>query len=112
MNTGIFTKYGNRKYLTASEVEHFISATRKYSIEVRAFCLVMAFTGCRISEALSLTTDSIDFVSEQVVIRCLKKRGRTIFRAIPLPSNVIKILKRWFDQRPANKPTCYGHGVE
>ncbi len=38
---------------------------------------------------------SIDFVSRHVVIRCLKKRGKTIFRSIPLPSRFLDMLRSW-----------------
>lgn len=102
MNSFIFNNYGNRKYLTASEIELFINAARRCSIDVRTFCLILAFTGCRISEALSLTVESIDFVSEQVIIRSLKKRGKKIFRAVPLPPDVMKLFKQWLARRPAS----------
>ena len=102
MNSFIFNNYGNRKYLTASEIELFIKAARRCSIDVRTFCLILAFTGCRISEALSLTAESIDFVSEQVIIKSLKKRGKKIFRAVPLPPDVMKIFKTWLARRPAS----------
>ena len=91
----VFNRYGQRKYLTSSEVDAFVKSARGASPDVRTFCCMMAFTGCRISEALSMTGDSIDFEAGHVIIRCLKKRGKQVFRAIPLPSDFLRHLRRW-----------------
>ena len=94
----VFNRYGQRKYLTSSEVDSFVKSAKGTSIEVQSFCWMLAFSGCRISEALSLTRDSIDFEAEHVIIRCLKKRGKRVFRAIPLPPEYLKLLRRWLGQ--------------
>lgn len=60
---------------------------------------MLAFTGCRISEALSLTRDSIDFEARNVTFRCLKKRGQIIYRAVPLPPHFLRLLERWFGKK-------------
>lgn len=54
---------------------------------------MLAATGCRISEALSLSETSIDFEAGQVVIRSLKKRGRKVFRTVPLPPALLSMLQ-------------------
>jgi len=56
---------------------------------------MMAMTGCRISEALSLNYSSIDFVEKNVTIMCLKKRGKIIFRSVPLPLWMLNDFRRW-----------------
>ncbi|WP_196805592.1 tyrosine-type recombinase/integrase [Sphingobium indicum] len=84
--------------MTASEVDSFVKSAKATSIEVQSFCWMLAFSGCRISEALSLTRDSIDFEAKHVIIRCLKKRGKRVFRAIPLPPDYLKLLRRWLGQ--------------
>lgn len=94
----VFNRYGQRKYLTSSEVDSFVKSAKSTSIEVQSFCWMLAFSGCRISEALSLTRDSIDFEAKHVIIRCLKKRGKRVFRAIPLPPDYLKLLRRWLGQ--------------
>ena len=53
---------------------------------------MMAFTGCRISEALSLTRESVDFEAKAVIVKSLKKRGKMIYRAIPLPPKFLTTL--------------------
>lgn len=94
----VFNRYGQRKYLTSSEVDSFVRSAKATSIEVQSFCWMLAFSGCRISEALSMTRDSIDFEAKHVIIRCLKKRGKRVFRAIPLPPDYLKLLRRWLGQ--------------
>ena len=89
----MYNREGQRKYLTKSEREAFLVAARNKSEAVRSFCWVIAATGCRISEALALTGRNIDFEAEQVVIECLKKRGKQVFRAIPLPAELLRNLK-------------------
>lgn len=95
MPWNVYNQHGQRKYLTESEVNSFIKASNSSDMEIRTFCCMLAFTGCRISEALSMTCDSIDFNSQHVVIRCLKKRGKLVYRAIPIPSDFLKTLDRW-----------------
>ncbi len=62
----------------------------------------MAATGCRISEALALTRRNIDFEAKHVIIECLKKRGRQVFRAIPLQSDLLVHLKGLIDGSAAS----------
>jgi hypothetical protein len=95
MQWTMYDHEGQRKYLTASEVRAFLSKARNSEIDVYSFCWMMAVTGCRISEALSLTEKSIDFESGHVIIRSLKKRGKQIFRAVPLPTEFLNQLRSW-----------------
>lgn len=91
----LFTTAGQRKYLSPEERQRFLAtAARQTRPEVRTFCMVLAHSGCRISEALSLTLSAFDLAEGFVAIRCLKKRGSTpIFREVPLPPNVISALR-------------------
>ena len=95
----LFNNRGQRKYLTKGEIDAFINATNEFSLETKAFCWVMVYSGCRVSEALSLTADSIDFETRQLVIQSLKKRGKQIFRAVPLPPHCLQMLTRWIASR-------------
>jgi len=92
----IYDQEGQRKYLTPSEIDSFLTAARECDISVRSFCWMLAVTGCRISEALSLTKMNIDFETGHVIIQSLKKRGKRMFRAIPLPEEYLKLLRNWF----------------
>lgn len=95
MQWNIYNRQGERKYLTAHEIKSFLNAARSREEDVYGFCWVLAVTGCRISEALSLGEANIDFEEKHVVIRCLKKRGKRVFRAVPLPSDLLQKLKQW-----------------
>ncbi len=54
-----------------------------------AFCLTLAFTGARISEALALTAERLDASNEAIVFETLKQRRRGVFRAVPIPRRLL-----------------------
>ena len=72
---------GRRLYLTADERRAFIAAAATADRLVRTLCSVLHDTGCRISEALALTAESIDLSGRAVMFESLKKRRRAIYRA-------------------------------
>jgi integrase len=94
MSRELFTKAGKRKYLTAGELDKFIScANQQPRPEIRSFCLVMAWTGCRISEALDITADSVDLNEKTVIFKTLKQREKIRFRAVPVPDSTLDTLE-------------------
>lgn len=92
MSENLFDRSGRRKYLTADERAAFLKAAEQAPQEVRTLCCVLAYTGCRISEALTLTVERIDFAGQMIVFESLKKRRRGIFRAVPVPPELLKEL--------------------
>lgn len=88
----LYTPSGQRKYLTANERERFLEAAEASPPRLRTLCLTLAWTGCRISEALALTLNSIDRESDAVVLRSLKKRGAVKFRQVPVPQSLIEAI--------------------
>jgi integrase/recombinase XerD len=89
----LYDQNGNRKYLTATERKAFIEAARRAKPEVETFCLTLAYTGARISEVLALTPSRIDTEAQSIIIECLKKRTRGIYRAIPVPQILLSRLE-------------------
>ncbi len=83
----LFTNNGLRKYLTPDERRDFIKAAKAHrDTKARTFCLTLAYTGCRISEALELNYKRVDLDAGQLVFRSLKKRdGKVHHRAVPVP---------------------------
>ncbi len=79
---------GQRKYLNQTEREVFRMNIQKLPPKQRAFCLVLYYTGCRISEALALTSDSLDFSDGIIVFETLKRRRSGVYRVIPVPETV------------------------
>lgn len=83
---------GRRLYLTEAERRAFLQAAALAPREVRTFCAVLQATGCRISEALALTADRVDLAGRVIVFESLKKRRRGIYRAVPVPPELLDIL--------------------
>ena len=93
MDTELSTFDGKRKYLTLEEQERFLSATSELERpEVRTFCDTLAFTGCRISEALALTPERIDLSAKAITFQTLKQRGKVRFRSVPIPQQHLEAL--------------------
>lgn len=100
----LFTPSGKRKYMTATERDKFKSAALQLEDKtIRMFCLMLLYTGCRISEALGVMVQSIDYEAQAVTIESLKKRKTGIFRQIPLPSSYLDDLDLVFEITKAQK---------
>lgn len=83
----LYSGSGTRKYLTPAERERFVAAAQAHPREdVRLLCLTLAYTGCRISEALALTPASIEAEDGFIALRSLKRRNRAVvIREVPVP---------------------------
>ena len=90
---------GGRKYLNAAERRRFIKAANRAEPETRLFCLVLGWSGGRISEVLALTPASIDIESGTANIETLKRRKRGFVRQVPLPRDTLRELNRFFRLR-------------
>src|SRR3954464_1663548 len=88
----LFDAEGHRLYVSEGERRAFIAAAAKAPREVRTFCGVLHATGCRISEALALTTQQIDLSGRVVVFESLKKRRKGVYRAVPVPPELLDAL--------------------
>ena len=82
---------GRRKYLTGDEKARFLQAADRLAPGLRTLCHVLAYGGCRVSEALALTIHHVDTERLTLTLRTLKRR-RTVFRVIPMPPAVIAML--------------------
>ena len=92
VNLTLYDRTGHRKYLTAEERDAFLSTAEFASREVRTFCAVLAYTGCRISEAHALTADRVDLEDTVIIFETLKKRRSGIYRAVPVPDTLLQVL--------------------
>lgn len=84
---------GKRKYLCGNEPRRFLAAAARMDGESRTFCRLLAFTGCRISEGLGLTPERLDREAACVIFRTLKRR-KLAFRAVPIPAELMRELRR------------------
>lgn len=88
----VFDLRGRRKYLTSGEMERVMALADHHDDRTRAFFRLMAETGCRISEALAMQRECINFTDQYVVIESLKKRQRGIFRMVPISEELSELL--------------------
>jgi integrase len=89
----LFDNCGKRKYIVADERRRFLSAALDEGGRVGSFCATLALTGARISEVLALTPDRIDTAARAIVFETLKRRKRGIFRAVPVPRELLVLLE-------------------
>lgn len=87
----VLDERGRRKYLSAGERVRFLDGIDRETPAIRALGYVLAYTGCRISEAISLEGQHIDAEGAKLTIRTLKRR-RLVFRTVPVPEFVIAML--------------------
>lgn len=90
----IYDHSGRRKYLTRAEQQAFLRATESRPPEIRTFCLTLAYTGARVSEALALSAGSFDCEERAVIIECMKKRRPGTYRAVPVPEKLFSVLEK------------------
>lgn len=80
-------KDGQRKFLTTKERNAFLVKTKELSPINRTFCLMLAHTGCLISEAINIREKDINLSKCTVTIQTLRKRNnpnKDIVRVVPL----------------------------
>lgn len=96
----LYTGGGRRKYLTAQERERFVAEAGSSAPEVETLCLMLVWTGCRISEALTLTMADLDVEGGVVSVHCLKKRRPGIVREVPVPLAFLDHVRQVHGSRP------------
>lgn len=99
----LHTEQGRRKYLTPDERARFLAAASRQPPETLTLCLVLAWTGCRISEALALTHADLDQAGGIVSLHCLKKRRTGVMRDVPVPEGLMAILDFVHDIGPTEQ---------
>jgi integrase/recombinase XerD len=86
MTGDLFHSDGSRKYMTQDERTAFLAAAVQFPHDVRSFCHVLTYTGCRLAEALVLSADRVDLRASRLTFETLKKRTRGIYRTVPVPT--------------------------
>jgi integrase/recombinase XerD len=101
----LFTSAGARKYLNSAERHRFEAAAQTMPNKVRLFCLVLLWSGCRISEALAITPLAVDREAKVIALFTLKRRRRNVIRQIPMPPELINELAEAFNLPEREKDT-------
>jgi integrase/recombinase XerD len=104
----LHTAVGARKYLNAAERQRFAAAADTMPPEPRAFCLLLMWSGCRISEALAVTPTAIDREAGTIAFVTLKRRQAFVIRQVPIPAPLIADLTKVFGlaQRETDPHFC------
>jgi integrase/recombinase XerD len=95
----LYGSAGGRKYLNAAERRRFTESAQRAPPIVRLFCMVLRWSGARISEVLALTPAAIDIESGTASIETLKRRKRGLVRQVPLPRDLLSQLNQVFRLR-------------
>ena len=96
----LYDPEGRRKYLNAEERRRFLLATQEVeSLHDRTFLETLLYSGCRISEALALTRQQVDYSNRTLVFKTLKQHGAKRFRSVPVPGKLVEDLVRLMDDQ-------------
>ncbi len=99
---------GERKYLNAEERKTFFGATIYMKPDIKFYSRMIYYTGCRLSEALAVTPNFIDYQERCVIFKTLKQNpDRPKFRMVELPDQYLESLHDVYDV-PAKKGTSDG----
>ncbi|WP_309387273.1 tyrosine-type recombinase/integrase [Cerasicoccus frondis] len=93
----LYDNRGQRKYLTVGECLRFKNAAGDAPTTQRLLAMTLLYTGCRVSEALELDGTRVDLAAELVVFRTLKKREKTVYRAVYVDPEFISDLTQHFN---------------
>ena len=86
----LYSRGGERLYINRSERQRFLQQAMKQRAQTRLLALLLFYTGCRISEALSIKAKDVQLNEGIVSIRTLKKRNRPHVREIAIPHDIAK----------------------
>lgn len=92
----MINELGNKKYIDKREKNMFLDMASKMENDRKILCIILAETGCRISEALNLRAKDIDISSKYIRFDTLKKRRNGICRSVPVSPSVIRKIDRIF----------------
>jgi integrase/recombinase XerD len=88
----LYDALGRRLYLTPGERNAFLRTALGHNRPVRSLCSLLYYTGCRISEALRLTSRWVDCADQVIIVESLKKRRKGVYRAVPVPPSLLDTL--------------------
>lgn len=97
-NFSLYTPTGDRKYVNATERDRVLVVLEGLARDRALFSLLLAWTGARVSEALSVTAASFDLERSVVALRTLKRRKHHV-REVPIQPSLMSALDRQFRLR-------------
>lgn len=94
----LFTTEGKRRYLCRKEGARFLDAADTEDFETATFCRLLAYTGCRLSEASALVAGRLDIDTRSVIFLTLKRR-KIVYRSVPVPAALMRDLIRLAERK-------------
>ncbi len=101
MNDSLYDDRGRRKHISADERRRFLKAAIAARGRAATLCVVLLFTGARLSEVLKLTPDRIDDETDMIGFVTLKQRLFGNTRPIPIPRDLVLYLDAVHEFRKA-----------
>lgn len=86
----LYSKQANRLYLNEAERIRFRAFAELQREDKQFLCLILLYTGCRISEALNLRLCDIQIDEGCIAINSLKKRDKQHIRQVPVPYSLLR----------------------
>lgn len=98
----LYSKRADRLYLNEAERSRFKDIAIKQNTPVQFLCLILLYTGCRLSEALNLRLSDIQIDEGCIAIKSLKKRNKHHVRQVPVPQSLLHDIYVEFGNQPAS----------
>jgi integrase len=99
---------------SADKIHEFLNTCRTISHKLFVFVAVGLFVGLRRGEMLALKWDAVDYRSQVIIVKRTLTRFKTekvpkshAFRSVPMPDQLVTILKEW---QTAQKAAWSGKG--
>jgi integrase/recombinase XerD len=89
----LFDEEGRRLFINFEERAAFFKAANRAADTTRTFSHLLHYTGCNISEAITLTPKQIDIRGRTVLLQSATERRHDISRAVPIPDAFIALLR-------------------
>lgn len=100
----LYSHSGERKYINADERTRFLEAAEQNDPLTQTLCMLLTYSGCRLSEALALSPNSVQPIARVLSVRSLKKRNKTVIREVPIPNILLDQLD--VDFNLSSEPSC------
>lgn len=84
----LYSKRSERLYLNRAERKQFENIALNKELQTQLLCLLLLYTGCRLSEALAVKGADFQWSEGIVSIKSLKKRDKHHVREISIPTHV------------------------
>jgi integrase/recombinase XerD len=97
----LFDERGRRLFFNHEERAAFLKAADTATGITRTFCGLLHYTGCSLTEGLTLAPSQVDFSARTVILQGTTPRRHDIKRAIPVPDSFIALLDETHDIRRA-----------